>query len=41
MNYQIKFTTEAEETYDAVIEQLKERWGERFVTNFKTRFQSH
>jgi hypothetical protein len=37
MNFQIKFTTEAEETYDAVTEQPKQTWGERFVIKFQNK----
>jgi hypothetical protein len=37
MEFEIKFTPEAEETYDAVIAQLRQRWGERFVTKFEER----
>jgi hypothetical protein len=37
MSFQIKFTIEAEETYDAVTEQLRQRWGERFVIKFQNK----
>ena len=37
MSFEIKFTPEAEETYDAVVAQLRQRWGDRFVINFETR----
>jgi plasmid stabilization system protein ParE len=35
MSFEIRFTPEAEETYNAVVDQLRERWGERFVTKFE------
>jgi len=31
MIYEIRFTPEAEETYDAVTCQLRDRWGNKFV----------
>lgn len=31
MIFEIKFTPEAGETYDAVISQLKQQWGDKFV----------
>src|SRR5471030_1477830 len=37
MSFQIKFTTEAEETYDSVIEQLRQRWGESFSIKFQNK----
>lgn len=37
MNFEIKFTPEAEETYEAVISQLRQRWGDKFVTTFEAR----
>ncbi|MFD2147919.1 hypothetical protein [Mucilaginibacter antarcticus] len=37
MNYSIKYSPEALETFDAIIEQLKERWGEKYVDEFKRR----
>jgi plasmid stabilization system protein ParE len=37
MNFGIRFTLEAEETFDALCQQLRERWGERFVTKFETK----
>lgn len=37
MNFEIKFTPEAEETYDAVVEQLRQRWGDRFVKKFEVK----
>lgn len=35
MSFEIKFTPEAEETYDAVVSQLRQRWGDRFVVKFE------
>jgi plasmid stabilization system protein ParE len=35
MSFKIKFTPEAEETYDALSTQLRERWGDRFVIKFE------
>jgi hypothetical protein len=40
MDFEINFTPEAEETYDAVIDQLRQRWGEHFVTKFENRVSS-
>ena len=37
MSFEIKFTPEAEETYDAVVTQLRQRWGDRFVMKFEDR----
>lgn len=37
MNFQIKFTPEAEETYNDVVSQLRQRWGDSFVTKFETK----
>jgi len=37
MSFELKFTPEAEETYDAVISQLRQRWGELFVIKFETK----
>jgi len=35
MIFEIKFTPEAEETYNAIISQLRERWGDKFVKTFE------
>ena len=35
MIFEIKFTSEAEETYDLVRDQLQERWGNRVVTTLE------
>jgi len=37
MQYTIRFTPEAEDTYDSLSSQLMERWGERFVLKFEGR----
>lgn len=37
MIYEIKFTPEAEETYDAVSSQLRERWGNNVVIRLEKR----
>ncbi len=35
MNFEIRFTPEAKETYYSVIEQLRQRWGDNFVKKFE------
>ena len=37
MRYTLRFTPEAEDTYDSLSSQLMERWGERFVLKFEGR----
>ena len=37
MSFEIRFTPEAEENYKALIDQLLQRWGERFVGKFETK----
>jgi hypothetical protein len=37
MNFEIKFTPEAEETYVTVMEQLRQRWGDKFVLKLASR----
>ena len=37
MSFEIRFTPEAEETYKAVVDQLLQRWGDRFVSKFETK----
>jgi hypothetical protein len=37
MSFEIKLTPEAEETFDAVITQLRNRWGDKFVTKFENK----
>ena len=35
MSLAIKFAVEAEETYDSIVSQLRERWGDKFVLKFE------
>ena len=35
MSFDVRFTPEAEETFSAVIDQLQQKWGDKFVTKFK------
>ncbi|WP_370576782.1 type II toxin-antitoxin system RelE/ParE family toxin [Mucilaginibacter sp. AK015] len=37
MNLEIRFTSEAEDTYEALVSQLKGRWGDRFVAKLESR----
>ncbi len=37
MSFELIFTPEAEETYEALISQLQQRWGDRFVIKFHGR----
>lgn len=37
MHYEIKFTLEAEHTFDALSFQLFQRWGERYVKRFESK----
>lgn len=37
MHYTLRFTPEAEDTYDSLLAQLMERWVERFVLKFEGR----
>jgi plasmid stabilization system protein ParE len=37
MSFEVKFTPEAEETYDALTAQLRHRWGDKFVLKFENR----
>ena len=37
MQYTLRFTPEAEDTYDSLSSQLMERWGERYVLRFEAR----
>lgn len=37
VNYSIRFTPEAEETYEAIVSQLRQRWGSGFVKKFEIR----
>ena len=35
MSFDVKFSVKAEETFEAVVIQLGQRWGEKFVDKFK------
>ncbi len=37
MNFEIRFTPEAEETFDNLVIQLRQRWGDNFVIKFEAR----
>lgn len=37
MRYKVRFTSEAEKTYDALSVQLMQRWGENYVRKFEDR----
>ncbi|MBG6235580.1 plasmid stabilization system protein ParE [Pedobacter sp. CAN_A7] len=37
MTFEIRFTREAEETYNALSTQLEQRWGQRFVKKLEDR----
>jgi hypothetical protein len=37
MIFEIRFTSEAEETYFSVTSQLRERWGQHFLDKFETK----
>lgn len=37
MSYVIKFIPEAEETFNELVNQLRQRWGDRFVLKFENR----
>jgi len=37
MIFEIIFSLKAEETYEAVVTQLRERWGDRFVKKFEAK----
>ncbi len=37
MNFEIKFIPEAEETFDALISQLRQRWGDKYVFRLEER----
>ena len=39
MTFEIRFAPEAEDTYESVISQLYERWGEKFVVKFEARLE--
>jgi plasmid stabilization system protein ParE len=40
MILEIRFTPEAEETFDAVVSQLKAGWGDKFVQKFENKVSS-
>ncbi|WP_439698147.1 type II toxin-antitoxin system RelE/ParE family toxin [Mucilaginibacter sp. AW1-7] len=35
MNFEIRFTPEAEETFQSIVAQLRTRWGNAYVKKFK------
>lgn len=37
MSLDIRFTPEAEDTYDSIATQLRQRWGERFIIRFEAK----
>jgi len=37
MSFKVKFTPKAEETYDSLVTQLRERWGDKFVIKFENK----
>ena len=37
MSLEIKFSPKAEETFEAVVAQLEQRWGDTFVNKFKNK----
>ena len=39
MNVVVKFSPRAEETYDAIAAQLRQRWGEKFVVKFEAKIR--
>ena len=40
MTFEIKFSPEGEDTFDAVVLQLRARWGESYVRKFESRLLS-
>ncbi|WP_179413376.1 type II toxin-antitoxin system RelE/ParE family toxin [Mucilaginibacter sp. E4BP6] len=34
MSFEVKFSVKAEETFEAVVDQLEQRWDEKFVNKF-------
>ena len=40
MSFQLSFSPESEDTNEAVVNQLRERWGERFVARFEMKVES-
>ena len=39
MIWEIRFTPEAEDSYESITAQLNERWGEKFVLKFEARLE--
>lgn len=39
MRFEVIFTPEAEDTYESVVAQLSERWGEIFVLEFENNLE--
>lgn len=39
MIWEIRFTPEAEDSYESIAAQLNERWGEKFVLKFEARLE--
>lgn len=37
MTFEIRFTPEAEETFDSLMSQLQQRWGDSYVTKFEAK----
>ena len=37
MSFEIRFSPQAEETFEAVIIQLEQRWGDKYVSDFKNK----
>ncbi|HEY4194997.1 MAG TPA: hypothetical protein VGM63_05650 [Mucilaginibacter sp.] len=37
MSFEIRFTPEAEETYESLVMQLRQKWGEKFVNKFEVK----
>lgn len=37
MSFELRFLPEAEDTFDELVAQLHERWGERFVAKFEAK----
>lgn len=35
MPFNIKFSIQAEETFDAIVDQIEKRWGDKIVKRFK------
>jgi plasmid stabilization system protein ParE len=37
VSFEIRFAVEAEETYDSIVSQLRERWGDKFVIKLENK----